>query len=405
MASVFLKKYKDKKTGEIKERQTYTIKFKNQHGHQQVTSGCKDERMSWAFAEKLEEDALRISQGLTPKYPEYTGRVLGCGLAAARTKPLLEVLEEYLRYLTRRKPKAFKHRKDVQTIMARMVKECAWSVLADIQPVRFEKFLCDLSDLGRAPRTQNRQLEVLRSFLNWCVTQKYLAINPIAGVKAIMIGETGRKRLRQAFLDSEWQGLLAVAPPHRRMVYAVALFSGFRRGELSRMTKEDCTPIGPHPRWHVDASRTKNGRSVKLPMAPECAEALRPHWCKLQPGDLLFKYLVRDPVRGQPANIPSLSAFRTDLKKAGIPRQDERDRWVDFHSLRYTFALLLSRTHPIEVVCKMMRHSTIDLTVRVYLDLGLDREQGEGAWTLPPLCPRKDIQNGGLVPPDSPQTE
>ena len=51
---------------------------------------------------------------------------------------------------------------------------------------------------------------------------------------------------------------------------------------------------------------------------------------------------------------------------------------------RYTFAVLLSRQYPIEVVSKLMRHSTIDLTTKIYLDLGLDR-QGDGEWTLFPL--------------------
>jgi hypothetical protein len=52
-------------------------------------------------------------------------------------------------------------------------------------------------------------------------------------------------------------------------------------------------------------------------------------------------------------------------------------RVAAFHALRYTFCALLARQYPIEVVSKLMRHSTIQLTSDVYLEFGPDRE-GEG---------------------------
>jgi hypothetical protein len=67
-----------------------------------------------------------------------------------------------------------------------------------------------------------------------------------------------------------------------------------------------------------------------------------------------------------------------------IPRQDERGRWADFHSFRYTFCTFLGKTLPIQKVKILMRHSTIQLTADLYTDLGLD-EVGEGVWSLPRL--------------------
>ena len=104
-------------------------------------------------------------------------------------------------------------------------------------------------------------------------------------------------------------------------------------------------------------------------MTPECAEALAETWQSLPPGHKLLK-------------VPRKDRFKKHRLKAGIPAQDERGRWADFHSLRYTFCLWMSRLFPIEVVSKLMRHSSLNLTAQIYLDLGLDRE-GEGEWVLP----------------------
>jgi integrase len=123
----------------------------------------------------------------------------------------------------------------------------------------------------------------------------------------------------------------------------------------------------------VDASRTKNGQPVRLPMTPECAEALRDRWEALPAGAALLQ-------------VPRKDRFKTHRERAGIAAQDGRGRWADFHSLRYTFCQLMSAHFPIEVVSKLMRHSSLNLTAQVYLDLGLDRE-GEGEWVLPRSLP------------------
>ena len=61
-----------------------------------------------------------------------------------------------------------------------------------------------------------------------------------------------------------------------------------------------------------------------------------------------------------------------DLTAAKIPVIDERGLVVDFHALRYTYCALLALNDvPIAVVSQLMRHSSFDLTARLYLSLGL----------------------------------
>jgi hypothetical protein len=92
----------------------------------------------------------------------------------------------------------------------------------------------------------------------------------------------------------------------------------------------------------------------------------------------------------------------SDTSPTGIPRVDDRDRHIDFHSLRYTFCLWMSKHFPIEVVSKFTRHGTITLTVNSYLDLAIDREEGENTFRVPPSLPPGSgpttAQNGGSEP-------
>ena len=81
----------------------------------------------------------------------------------------------------------------------------------------------------------------------------------------------------------------------------------------------------------------------------------------------------------QPANVgaeaivfdrmPRIERFKRDLKKAGIPCQDEQGRYVVFHSLRKTFGTNLANAGVARrVAMELMRHSDGRLTDGIYTD-------------------------------------
>ena len=76
-----------------------------------------------------------------------------------------------------------------------------------------------------------------------------------------------------------------------------------------------------------------------------------------------------------------------DLAAAGIPKIDERGRSVDLHTMRHTFATMLSTSGVSPRVAEeAMRHSTMDLTMRVYTDPKLLDVAGAVA-SLPSMTP------------------
>ena len=101
-----------------------------------------------------------------------------------------------------------------------------------------------------------------------------------------------------------------------------------------------------------------------------------------------------------PKGIPRAVNLKKDLEKANLPYQDQQGRFADFHALRYTFATFLQRNgvNP-RIAMKLMRHSDLKLTSKVYVD-----ESGlpvvETVKSLPNL-PTKEGSHIGAQIPDS----
>jgi hypothetical protein len=91
--------------------------------------------------------------------------------------------------------------------------------------------------------------------------------------------------------------------------------------------------------------------------------------------------------RGRKCPLDNVAAVRGENN---LPAQPLR-------SCRYTFCTWLSRQHPIQVVQRLMRHSTIKLTSDLYTDLGLE-DLGAESWVLPPLEPAPPRTEAGPTP-------
>ena len=69
---------------------------------------------------------------------------------------------------------------------------------------------------------------------------------------------------------------------------------------------------------------------------------------------------------------PAVRAFDLDCKVAGIPKRDGRNRVVDIHALRHTFGTHLAAAGVApRTAMEAMRHSQIDLTMKLYTDPAL----------------------------------
>lgn len=359
MGSVILPTYLDA-SGTRRTSKTWRMKYRAADGRQiNVSTGVKDERAARELLRLAELREDRIRAGLP--VPEQ-----GHG-----HKPLADVVEAWVSELTRLGRDAT-YVSECRRLVEAVIASTGWTVLSSVTPAGLRDHLAAFAD-GRASHTVNDHRRKMVSLMNFAVDQDWLARNPLARVKAAPI--TKRSNPRRAPTPDELAKLLAVATAYRRQLYTVAATSGLRRKELRLLEKQDCDPTAVPPVWRLRPAMNKSRRVELLPMMPECAAALRDTWLAAKlPTTRLF------PI------IPDHETFNRDVKRAGVEKRDASGRDINPHSLRYFFATELGKRLPIQLVSKLLRHSNISITCKIYLDLGI-ADMAESVQSLPAILP------------------
>jgi integrase len=207
------------------------------------------------------------------------------------------------------------------------------------------------------PRTLNHYLQGMVSFLNWLERVGRIKANPLKYVGKVE--ERGqRRRVRRAFTDEELCKLVQNSGP-RGVIYFMAARTGLRQEELRQLTWADVNLETDAPFVVVREWSAKNKKEERVCLVSEISDALRDY----RPSDFAPEGLVF------PNGIPRASRLKEDEKRNGIEYRDESGRYADFHALRYTWATFLQRNGvPQRVAMKLMRHSDMKLTAKVYTD-------------------------------------
>jgi integrase len=309
----------------------------------------------------------------------------------AATTPLPELLTAFLDDL-QVKGRAINTGKKYRTTLAKLFVRCRWKILRDVTARSFCEWR---ARCGLSPKTLNDLLASLMSFLGWLVHQRLSIDNPLNHVQRI---DTRLKagQYRRCVQHDELARLIEGSPPHRRIVYFTAAYTGLRRTELKGLRWADVLLDAAVPIIRVRAclSGNKSRKDAVLPLHPDLVAALR----AFRPADAApFSPVFED-------SIPRGSTFRRDIVRAGIPFLDEQGRRVDLHALRVTYGtnLTLSGAAP-RVVMELMRHSDIKLTMKIYTDAGqLPLAAAVGnlpAMSAKEVCPKtcpKLCPDGGL---------
>jgi len=250
--------------------------------------------------------------------------------------------------------------------------------LSDIQADAVEAHLADLTGGGLSDRTRNSHLASIRAFCRWAVHLGRLTADPMVRVRAI---REEPRRHRRALSAEEVRRLLTAAAKEparygmtgaeRALLYRLAAESGLRRGELASLTRASFDLDGAAPTVTLEARDSKRRRRDTLPLRPHMAEALRAHLNGKAP---------TAPALPVPSRNRTAPMLREDAEAAGLDLAG-----LDFHSLRHTTGSLLcaAGVHP-RVAQTIMRHSTIELTMRRYSHV-LREQESDALALLPDL--------------------
>ena len=238
--------------------------------------------------------------------------------------------------------------------IVRLIEDCGWALAINVTA---DSFIAWRNRQQNSARTLNHYVQGMVSFLNWMERAGRIKTNPLKYVSKV--DERGqRKRVRRAFTDDELLKLVEGSGP-RGIIYMTAARTGLRQEELKQLTWADVALDAAPPFVVVRDVSAKNKKEEAVCLVPEIVEALKAYRpAQFSPMELVF-----------PNGIPRASRLKVDADRNGIAYRDESGRYADFHALRHTWATFLQRNGIAQrFAMKLMRHSDIKLTSKVYTD-------------------------------------
>lgn len=284
------------------------------------------------------------------------------------TRPLSEHLSDFLAHV-RAKGTGEKEVGEQESQIGRLAELAGWKRIVDITRDSCLTALARIvSELHRSPATRNHYLRRCRAFTAWLADTEppRLLRDPLKSLRKAPVTE--HRHSRRCPTTTEIVNLLThlesgtakvrkgMTGPQRALGYKLAMATGFRANEIRSLARASfdldaatvrLSPavdkrrkgaVQPLPAWLVEELRTW------FDAGGGCWEGFPDHWA----GRLL----------------------QADLKAAGVPYQTEAG-FLDFHALRVFYVTELASQPGIDpkTLMALARHSTADLTLRVYARL------------------------------------
>lgn len=212
----------------------------------------------------------------------------------------------------------------------------------EMRPKDFAEFL----NVKRGPVQRIRQLAVLSSALTQAVSIWYLCErNVLRDVKRAK--SKPRDRL---ILDSEFNGVKALATPRIRLAMELALRTGQRQGDILKFRWADVRDMELHIR------QSKTGKRLAIAINGELERILDECW-KLKGGGGEFILPSRS---GKQYSGEGFRACWQRTMGKWVARGGER---FHFHDIR---ALAATKCASPEIAMRLLGHTTLAMTLRVY---------------------------------------
>ena len=379
------------------------VKYRDGTGIVHTTStGCRDEQAARRVLSDLERKAELVKAEVMTEAEAATGE--------HQAIPLPEHFDAFQRSMEASGVTPG-HVKTTRHNLNRLAEECRFVRLNDLRREHLEAWLVARAKEDMSARSRNAHRDALVAFCNWCCDTGRLTSNPFHVIPKAN-EKADRRRQRRAMDEPELVKLLAVARERplldtqtirtgqrrgkltanvrpevrermelvgreRALTYKTLVLTGLRKGELASLTVAHLCLDEAVPYLTLDAANEKNREGNDIPLREDLAADLR-DWL----ADKLVRLQEEARQAGEPipARLPPdtpvfhvpthfVRILDRDLKLAGIPKRDDRGRTLDIHALRTTFGTLMSKggVAP-RTAQEAMRHSKLELTMKVYTD-------------------------------------
>ena len=219
---------------------------------------------------------------------------------------------------------------------------------------------------GLRETTIARHLRCLKVILNWAVSTELMARCPSITMPA---GANKKRFLKgRALTEADFEQLCQASDkinPTFTPLLKLLWLSGLRISEAFRLSFD----LPPNRvdlagrRFIFHAAGQKSGHDETIPLLPELCDFLGSLGHASGP-------VVRPVINGRPASLDAVKRQVSAIGEAsGLVVNSEAGKHVTAHDLRRSFGTRWAlKVHPL-VLKKLMRHETLDTTLRFYVDL------------------------------------
>jgi integrase len=201
--------------------------------------------------------------------------------------------------------------------------------------------------------TANRWLASVRACLEAAKDQELIEVNPAMGTKQLREPPPRSRVLSDEEFSRTLDAIAALPDPYQRAAFLVLLETGARKSEVLRARWDDIDFDGSL--WRIPSPKSDTPQII--PLAKSTVAVLRAL------------------PRMEPWILPGRKAGRhlTDLKGPWARvREVAGLEGVTIHDVRRTFGLHVARGAGLHLASKLLRHSDIRVTEKVYAPLGID---------------------------------
>jgi integrase len=364
------------------------------------STGCRDKQSAEKKLQDWLTEADRVDSGLV------TTEELNARQRAKR--PIDEHLEAYIAFLRHKTTRGRRtnpvHVANVKSQIKQIITDRRFAQIVNISRSAVEKWMHQEENRGESSgKTINNYRSAIMAFCRWAVSEQRLISNPLEGLYTA--DETDKKRLRRALTEAEIAKLLAVARSRplaeartirsgprkgqlratvrpdverrliklgveRALMYQSMIHTGLRKGELASLTVSDLHLDADPPFLSMQALNAKNARADEIPLRADFVGVLREWTSNKLPNAKLFR--VPNGLRKILYRDLALAGVQ-QIDKSGRPIADAHGRKVDVHALRHTAGTQLAKHGVLpQVASRIMRHSSINMTMKHYTHLALE---------------------------------
>jgi integrase len=377
----------------------YWGQYKDALGRLRRVPLAVDKMAAQAMLNKIVQKVERERAGLTDPTDEQ------------RKRPLFQHVSEFKRSLTNKGVTPKQVWETIQKLQ-RMIDAGRWKFLGDVTAHSALEFLGSLRRDGLSAQTYNHYLKTAKQFTRWLVRERRASFDPLIHLSRLNV-QTDRRHDRRALSANEFDRLIdaarngarveGISGPDRAMMYILASWTGFRKGEIGSLTLRSLQLDDDPPTATIAASYSKHRRRDTQVLHPELVTQLK-NWLatkNVKPDRPLFPISGRVP-GGYERKTSKM--IQCDLKAAREKwweeSKDSDECWeriqsdflrycnhdglyADFHSTRHRFISNLERAGvSVKMAQTLARHSDVRLTLGVYTHVELE-DQTAAIGTLP----------------------